>query len=106
MNLYDIIESENFDYQIDNKKPKKDFYSSTDKVIGIRKYIALNCSHILNFNKKQTQYNTMYMRINFIINMYDSSNISLKQKSIKISENFNEFKVWLKNQKFNLNDYL
>lgn len=106
MNLFDIIESEDFDYQTVVRKPKKESYTTVDKVVGVRKYIEQNCSHILNFNKKETQCNTMYMRVNFIINLYDNRDISLKQKTINISENFNEFKLWLKNQHFNLNNYL
>ena len=62
---------------------------------GVRSWILNNSSHIKGFYNKQTAFDDYDKRINKIIRLY-CPDLTLKQGTLHISDNFKEFKQWYK----------
>ena len=89
------IEGEIASYRSDRNNKES---TPKSKNNGVRSWVLNNSSHIKGFYNKQTAFDDYDKRINKVIRLY-CSDLTLKQGTLFISNNFIKFKQWYKQLK-------
>lgn len=95
MGDYSEWEQENEYFEDDDNRPSLDKVNNINRVNGVKSYIRLNGDHIKGLYNKETQYDSIDMRI---ILLYSNKN-KVKSGCLLISKDFENFKIWFKQLK-------